>query len=55
MTRIQKDYPKAIEAYENLIKVSPDNTDYLFDLGIAYENTGAYDKAKEMFSRSRGA
>ncbi|HEV2104041.1 MAG TPA: tetratricopeptide repeat protein [Candidatus Acidoferrum sp.] len=49
--RIEKDYPKAIEAYQNLIKVSPDNTDYLFDLGMAYENTGAYDKAKEMFAK----
>ena len=49
--RIEKDYPKAIEAYQNLIKVSPNNTDYLYDLGIAYENTGAYDKAKEMFAK----
>ncbi|HEV3421128.1 MAG TPA: tetratricopeptide repeat protein [Candidatus Acidoferrum sp.] len=49
--RIEKDFPKAIEAYQNLIKVSPDNTDYLFDLGMAYENTGAYDKAKEMFAK----
>jgi tetratricopeptide (TPR) repeat protein len=49
--RIEKDFPKAIEAYQNLIKVSPDNTDYLFDLGTAYENTDAYDKAKEMFAK----
>jgi serine/threonine protein kinase/tetratricopeptide (TPR) repeat protein len=49
--RIEKDFPKAIEAYQNLVKVSPDNTDYLFDLGTAYETTGAYDKAKEMFSK----
>jgi len=49
--RIEKDYPKAIEAYQNLIKVSPDNTDYLFDLGMAYENTGDYFRAKEMFAK----
>jgi eukaryotic-like serine/threonine-protein kinase len=49
--RIEKDFPKAIEAYQNLIKVSPDNTDYLYDLGMAYENTGAYEKAKEMFAK----
>jgi serine/threonine protein kinase/tetratricopeptide (TPR) repeat protein len=49
--RIEKDFPKAIEAYQNLIKVSPDNTDYLYDLGTAYENTDAYDKAKEMFAK----
>jgi eukaryotic-like serine/threonine-protein kinase len=49
--RIEKDYPKAIEAYQNLVKVSPDNADYLFELGSAYENTGNYDKAREMFAR----
>jgi len=49
--RIEKDFPKVIDAYQNLIKVSPDNTDYLYDLGIAYENTGAYDKAMEMFAK----
>ena len=49
--RIEKDFPKAIEAYQNLIKVSPDNTDYLFELGMAYENTDAYDKAKETFAK----
>lgn len=49
--RIEKDYPKAIEAYQNLVKVSPQNTDYLFDLGTAYENTGDYEKAKEQFGK----
>jgi tetratricopeptide (TPR) repeat protein/predicted Ser/Thr protein kinase len=49
--RIEKDFPKAIEAYQNLIKVSPDNADYLFELGMAYENTDAYDKAREMFAK----
>jgi eukaryotic-like serine/threonine-protein kinase len=49
--RIEKDFPKAIEAYQNLIKVSPDNTDYLFELGTAYESAGTYDKAKEMFNK----
>ena len=48
---ILKDYPKAIQAYENLVKVSPDNTDYLFDLGTAYEKTSAYDKARELFKK----
>ena len=48
---ILKDYPKAIGAYENLVKASPENTDYLFDLGMAYEQTSAYDKAKELFKK----
>jgi eukaryotic-like serine/threonine-protein kinase len=48
---ILKDYPKAIDAYQNLVNVSPDNTDYLFDLATAYEKTANYDKAKELFGR----
>jgi tetratricopeptide (TPR) repeat protein/predicted Ser/Thr protein kinase len=48
---ILKNYPKAIEAYSNLVKVSPDNADVIFDLGRLQENSGAYDKAKESFSR----
>ena len=48
---IVKDYPKAIQVYENLVKVSPDNTDYLFQLGMAYEKTSTYDKAKDLFKK----
>ena len=49
--RILKDYPKAIEAYENLAKVSPNNTDVLLELGGMYEKVGAYDKALAQFTR----
>jgi eukaryotic-like serine/threonine-protein kinase len=48
---IVKDYPKAIGAYENLVKVSPDNTDYLFELGTAYEKISDYEKARDRFKR----
>lgn len=48
---ILKNYPKAIEAYTNLVKVSPDNADVIFDLGRLQENSGAYDKSKESFAR----
>ncbi|HEY2120120.1 MAG TPA: tetratricopeptide repeat protein [Candidatus Acidoferrum sp.] len=48
---VVKDYPKAIQAYENLVKVSPDNSDYLFDLGIAYEKSSDYAKAEELFKK----
>jgi tetratricopeptide (TPR) repeat protein len=48
---IVKDYAKAIEAYQNLVNVSPDNTDYLFDLGSAHERMANFDKAKELYSR----
>ncbi len=49
--KILKDYPKAIETYQNLVGVASDNTDYLFDLGTAYESAGTYDKANEEFSK----
>jgi serine/threonine protein kinase/tetratricopeptide (TPR) repeat protein len=48
--RILKDYPKAIAAYQDLVKSSPDNADLLFTLGGLYETTGAYDKAGEAYS-----
>ena len=48
--RILKDYPKAIAAYETLVKGSPDNADLLFVLGGLYETTGAYDKASDAYS-----
>ena len=48
---ILKDYPKAIEAYQNLVGVAADNTDYLFALGTAFENAGAFDKANESFTK----
>jgi eukaryotic-like serine/threonine-protein kinase len=47
--RIIKDYPKAIEYYENLAKVSPGDSDVQFTLGRLYEDTGVYQKAREHF------
>ena len=44
--RIMKDYPKAIEAYENLAKASPDDTDVQFTLGSLYQDTGEFQKAR---------
>ncbi len=49
--QILRDYPKAIEAYENLAKVAPDDTDVLFSLGMLYENSSAYDNARAEFSK----
>ncbi len=49
--QILRDYPKAIEAYENLAKAAPDNTDVLFSLGLLYEHSGDYAKAHDEFSR----
>jgi tetratricopeptide (TPR) repeat protein/predicted Ser/Thr protein kinase/TolB-like protein len=46
---IMKDYPKAIEAYENLAKASPGDSDVQFTLGSLYEGTGEYQKAREHY------
>jgi serine/threonine protein kinase/tetratricopeptide (TPR) repeat protein len=46
---IMKDYPKAIEAYENLAQASPGDSDVQFTLGSLYEETGAFDKAREHY------
>jgi eukaryotic-like serine/threonine-protein kinase len=49
--QILRDYPKAIDAYENLAKVWPANTDVLFSLGKLYEDSSAYDKARDEFTK----
>ncbi|HVS88765.1 MAG TPA: tetratricopeptide repeat protein [Candidatus Acidoferrum sp.] len=49
--RIAKDYPKAIEAYQNLAKVSPDNSDIESALGAIYENSGDFAKAREFYQK----
>ena len=47
---IMKDYPKAIESYENLAKASPGDIDVQFTLGSLYEATGAFQKAREHYA-----
>jgi tetratricopeptide (TPR) repeat protein len=49
--RVMKDNNKAIEAYGNLAKTFPDNTDVEYALGSLYVETGDYDKAREQFAR----
>jgi eukaryotic-like serine/threonine-protein kinase len=49
--QIQKDYPKAIEAYGTLAKAAPNNADVLFDLAGLYEKSSAYDKAREEYTK----
>lgn len=48
--RIMKDYPKAIASYENLAKAAPGDLDVQFTLGTLYEDTGAYQKARENYA-----
>src|SRR4030095_16028658 len=49
--RIVNDTPKAIEAFENLAKASPNSASVQFDLGNLYERSGAFDKARERFAK----
>jgi tetratricopeptide (TPR) repeat protein/predicted Ser/Thr protein kinase/TolB-like protein len=49
--RTMKDNKKAIEAYENLAKTFPDNSDVEYALGSLYVDNGDYDKARTQFSK----
>ena len=49
--QIIDDKKKAIESYENLSKSLPGDTNVLYNLGMLYLETGAYDKSRSMFSR----
>lgn len=48
---ILKSYPQAIEAYENLVKASPENADLHFALAGLYEKSSEFDKAKDAYSK----
>jgi tetratricopeptide (TPR) repeat protein/predicted Ser/Thr protein kinase len=48
---ILNNYPKAIEAYQSIVKVAPDNADVLFDLGRLQESAGSFDKAHDTFAK----
>ncbi|MDP9160166.1 MAG: tetratricopeptide repeat protein, partial [Acidobacteriota bacterium] len=47
--RVVKDKKKAIEAYENLARVSPEDPDIRFALGTSYEDSENLAKARENF------
>ncbi len=49
--RVLKDDKKAIEAYENLAKSSPDNLDVQYALGSLYQEQGDYDQARAHFQK----
>jgi tetratricopeptide (TPR) repeat protein/predicted Ser/Thr protein kinase len=48
--RITKDYPKAIASYENLAKAAPGDIDVHYNLGMLYQDTGAFQKAREHYA-----
>jgi tetratricopeptide (TPR) repeat protein len=45
------DTAKAIAAYEQLVKVNPDDSDAQFALATLYEETGNYEQAKKYLSK----
>jgi serine/threonine protein kinase/tetratricopeptide (TPR) repeat protein len=49
--QVTKDYAKAIESYENLVKVSPDDARVQFILAGLYEDTNAFDQAREHYTQ----
>jgi serine/threonine protein kinase/tetratricopeptide (TPR) repeat protein len=49
--RIMRDYPKAIEAYQNLLKAAPGDMEVQFSLAGIYEDMGLFDQAREVYSR----
>ncbi|HUK73930.1 MAG TPA: tetratricopeptide repeat protein [Candidatus Bathyarchaeia archaeon] len=48
---IRHDTAKAIAAYEQLVKVNPDDTDTQFALARLYEDSGNYDQAKKYLAK----
>ncbi len=49
--QIMKDYPKAIQAYENLAKAAPGDSDIQFTLGKLYEDTGELNQAQAHYAK----
>jgi tetratricopeptide (TPR) repeat protein/predicted Ser/Thr protein kinase len=49
--QIMKDYRKAIEAYETLARLSPDNTDVQLTLARNYENSNDFANARKHYER----
>jgi tetratricopeptide (TPR) repeat protein/predicted Ser/Thr protein kinase len=49
--RVSKDYAKAVDSYEKLAKVLPDDTDVQFTLARMYEEFGAFDKAGAAYHK----
>jgi eukaryotic-like serine/threonine-protein kinase len=49
--RIVNDTAKAIEAYENLVKVSPEDPDVRMNLASLYESVGSFDSALDQYRK----
>jgi tetratricopeptide (TPR) repeat protein len=49
--QVTKDYAKAIESYENMAKVLPEDAEIQFNLARLYEEAGSFDKAHEHYGK----
>jgi eukaryotic-like serine/threonine-protein kinase len=50
--RLTNDDDKAIDTYQQLLTLAPNNVQVQFDLASLYEQNGALDKAKDHFTRT---
>jgi eukaryotic-like serine/threonine-protein kinase len=51
-SRIINDSKKAIESYEQLLTISPNDPQVQFDLATLYENSGDVDRARDHFAKA---
>jgi tetratricopeptide (TPR) repeat protein/predicted Ser/Thr protein kinase len=49
--KLENNYDKAVEAYENLLKLSPGDPQVNFSLAKLYEDKGALDKAHDLYAK----
>jgi tetratricopeptide (TPR) repeat protein/predicted Ser/Thr protein kinase len=49
--KLENNFDKAIEAYENLLKLSPNDLKVNFDLAALYEDKGALDQAHDYYAK----
>ena len=50
--RIQNNYDKAIDAYENLARLMPADPEVQYEIGSLYESHGAFDQARDHYQRA---
>ena len=48
----QKEYDKAIEAYQKALEINPNDDTTYYNMGIAYGNQEEYDKAIETYQKA---
>lgn len=50
--RIQNNYDKAVEAYQNLTRLMPADPQIQYEMGSLYESHGAFDQAREHYQKA---